>query len=399
MTPTRPGDRSVLSSRLRRWAVPALIGAVMLLLGAAILHRPVTASPTIGEIRYTVGTVAVPGSFVVVLRDHVVGEPSQARHAEVDRLARRLAARYDGHLDRVYDDALDGFAARLDESAARRLAADPAVAWVEQDHLIRPTATQEDPPWGLDRIDSPTALDRTYRYTGTGTGVRAYVVDSGIRRSHAEFGGRAVDCTGHGTHAAGTIGGRTFGVAKDVTLVAVRVHGCTGGSLAQLVDGIDWVTGDHLPGRPAVANLSLSGSASATLDAALAGSIADGVTYAVAAGNADGDACRYSPGALPAALTVGAVQQSGLRATFSNHGACVDLHAPGVGISSAWHTGDTASHALTGTSSAAPFVAGAAARLLGANPGWSPGQVHAHLIGTAATVPPSLRLLHLPPAS
>jgi subtilisin family serine protease len=259
-------------------------------------------------------------------------------------------------------------------------------------------------PWGLDRIDErDLPLSTTYTPAGTGAGVTAYVLDTGIRLDHQDLAGRIApgydavdrdstpaDCNGHGTHVAGTLGGATHGVAPGVTVVPVRVLDCSGnGAYSTVIAGIDWLTAQREgAARPAVANLSLTGPASATLDAAVGGSMAAGVTYAVAAGNGNQtgkpqDACGYSPARVPGALTVAASDSRDTSASFSNYGTCVDLYAPGVGITSDWYTGATATHTTSGTSMAAPHVAGAAALHLEANPGATPSEVRDALVRAA----------------
>jgi subtilisin family serine protease len=277
------------------------------------------------------------------------------------------------------------------------------VAYVEQNHVLHAFGTQSNPPsWGLDRIDQRNLpLDNSYTYPVTGTGVRAYIIDTGIRFSHGQFGGRASsgydaidggsadDCNGHGTHVAGTVGGTGYGVAKEVRLVGVRVLNCSGsGTTAQVVAGIDWVTANAV--KPAVANMSLGGGADSTLDAAVSRSIASGITYGIAAGNGNifgirQNACNTSPARVPEAITVGATQNNDAAASFSNYGTCVDLLAPGVSITSSWYTSDTASNTISGTSMATPHVAGAAAQLLQQNPGWTPQQVRDAMVANATT--------------
>lgn len=293
----------------------AAIGTVLATTVATVLVAgPVTAAPASGDIRYHAGTTAVPGSYIVVLKDSAVGGRAGTRQAEVKSSAGSLAARYGGSTGHVYGDALNGFEARLSESGAKRLAADPAVAYVEQNYTVTTSVTQTNPPWGLDRIDQPNLpLSATYSYVRSGSGVIAYVIDTGIRITHSEFGGRAIygydavdgalpadDCNGHGTHVAGTVGGRTYGVAKSVRLVAVRVLNCAGsGTLAGVVAGVNWVTSNHQAGQPAVANMSLGGTLNGSINTAVQGSILDGVTYAVAAGNNNLPACGYSPRRSP----------------------------------------------------------------------------------------------------
>jgi subtilisin family serine protease len=287
-----------------------------------------------------------------------------------------------GKVEHVYTAALDGFAVTLPAAAADRLTKLPGVVAVETDQTVQATGTQTGATWGLDRIDQDRGLDGTYTSRATGAGVTAYIIDTGIEFTHVDFSNRAVkgfdafvggtgdDCNGHGTHVAGTVGGETHGVAKDVGLVAVRVLDCGGsGTTAGVIAGIDWVTGDHKAGAPAVANMSLGGGVSTALDKAVSRSIADGVTYAVAAGNGNSvgtpqDACTSSPARVTAALTVGATDNTDAPASFSNYGKCLDLFAPGVNITSAWHTDAVATRTISGTSMATPHVAGVAALYL-----------------------------------
>jgi subtilisin family serine protease len=355
----------------RRIGLVLVAGAVV----AAMQVSGAGAAPTTPQGNYIVvfnDSVKDPGS---VAGEHARGHGAQVRH--------------------VYQSALKGYAATVPAGRLNALRNDPRVAYVEEDGVVTTLTTQSSATWGLDRTDQRALpLNSTYNYTRTGLGVRAYIIDTGIRSTHTEIVGRVVggtdrvdgqlpadDCNGHGTHVAGTVGGATYGVAKAVTLVAVRVLDCNGsGTWSGVIAGIDWVTADHQAGQPAVANMSLGGGASTAVDTAVRNSIADGVTYAIAAGNGNAsgiaqDACRYSPARVTQAITVSATDSTDRKASWANYGSCVDLFAPGVSITSAWKDTDTTTRTISGTSMATPHTAGVAALFLQSSPASSPAQV------------------------
>lgn len=288
----------------------------------------------------------------------------------------------------TWSNAVDGVAATLSSDDLRRLQHDPDVVAIEADRAVHLTDVQASPPWGLDRVDQESLpLDHTYSYGTSGRGVTAYIVDTGIRTTHSEFTGRIAggsyvdfgdntgveDCNGHGTHVAGTIGGTTYGVAKSVELVPVKVFSCSGSTTTSaVIAGLNWVIANHAASERAVVNVSLGGPASSALDAALAAVVADGVSAVVAAGNDSSNACNFSPARVPEAITVGATQSDDTVAAYSNRGQCIDIFAPGSSITSAWDTGDSAVNTLSGTSMATPHVTGAVARILEATPAETP---------------------------
>jgi subtilisin family serine protease len=376
-----------------------LLAAIAAVTLALALSPAASAAPATGTILSAHGPGALNGQYLVVLKDNAT-----LRSRGVSSMARSLTDRHNGTLGYTYQRALHGFSIRMSEQRAKELAADPAVASVEQDHVVHISDTQQNPPsWGLDRIDQRNLpLNNAYNFDTTASNVHAYVIDTGLRITHQTFGGRASngrdtvdndnvaqDGNGHGTHVAGTIAGTQYGVAKGVQVVGVRVLNNAGsGTTAGVVAGIDWVTANAI--KPAVANMSLGGGADATLDTAVNNSINSGVTYAIAAGNGDVlgrplDACTQSPARVPAAITVGATQQNDAKASFSNIGSCVDIFAPGVGITSSWNSSDTATNTISGTSMATPHVTGAAALILAGNPSFSPQQVRDTMVSNATT--------------
>ncbi|HWS33474.1 MAG TPA: S8 family peptidase [Actinoplanes sp.] len=347
------------------------------------------AAPAEAPVRAVPGAEVVPDSYLVVLKP--------------GRVSSTVAAEHDATVLRSYRKAFNGFATTVTARKARQLAADSDVAFVQPNVIHRISATQTNPPsWGLDRIDQRNRpVDAAYTYSTTASTVHAYVIDTGIRTTHTDFGTRATsgfdavdggtadDCHGHGTHVAGTVGGTAYGVAKGVQLVAVRVLACDGsGTTAQVAAGIEWVTANAV--KPAVANMSLGGGADTVLDNAVSASIASGVSYSIAAGNGflglfALDACTQSPARVATAITVSATTSADAKQSWANRGTCVDVFAPGIGITSAWATNDTSTNTISGTSMAAPHVAGAAALYLANHPSDTPAQVHAAIVNNATT--------------
>jgi subtilisin family serine protease len=380
-----------LRSTKVRVTAAATVAAAALVGGLTAL--PAQAAPAEGRVLAAGSPTAVKDSYIVTLKQ-------DAGFAASSTTGKDLIKEYGGTVKKTFGAALNGYTATLSATEAKRLAADPAVAAVEQDQTVRlADTTQSSAPWGLDRVDQTSLpLSGTYTYPDSaGSGVTAYVIDTGVRITHSQISGRAVngydavdgdnvaqDGNGHGTHVATTIAGTTYGVAKKAKIVAVRVLNNAGsGTTAGVIAGIDWVTANH--SGPSVANMSLGGGVSTTLDAAVRRSIASGVTYAVAAGNSSTTASSSSPARVTEAITVGATTSTDAKAGYSNYGSVLDIFAPGSSITAGWHTSDTATNTISGTSMATPHVAGAAAVYLASHTSATPAQVATALINGATT--------------
>ncbi|MFD5335050.1 S8 family peptidase [Streptomyces hawaiiensis] len=387
MAVTRTPHRS---SRRRLTALGATATAA--LVASLVSALPAGAAPVAaeGRVQYEGAANAVADRYIVTLKTEKAGSAE----------GRALARKYGADIERTYTKALNGYEVEASESEAKRLAADPAIASVVQNRTFSITGTQPSPPsWGLDRIDQKSLpLNSSYTYPDSaGEGATAYVIDTGVRITHGDFGGRASygydavdndntaqDGHGHGTHVAGTVAGSAYGVAKKAKVVGVRVLNNSGqGTTAQVVAGIDWVARNAV--KPAVANMSLGGPGDTAIDTAVRNAITSGVTFVVAAGNESTNASTRSPARVTEAVTVGATTSSDAKASYSNYGTVLDLFAPGSSITSAWSTSDSATNTISGTSMASPHVAGAAALHLAANPTATPAQVSAALTSAATT--------------
>ncbi|MEU4659383.1 S8 family peptidase [Streptomyces sp. NPDC023723] len=377
--------------RSKRLKFAAISGVAAAALAGGLTAIPAQAAPAVGTVLAAGSPTAVKDSYIVTLKKDAGLKATSAAGKDV-------VEEYGGTVKKTYRSALNGYTATLSATEAARLAADPAVASVEQNQRVAlADTTQSSAPWGLDRVDQTSLpLSGTYTYPDTaGSGVTAYVIDTGVRITHSDISGRASygydavdgdttasDGNGHGTHVATTIAGTTYGIAKKAKIVAVRVLDNSGsGTTAGVIEGIDWVTDNH--SGPSVANMSLGGGASSTLDTAVRNSIASGVTYAIAAGNSAANASSYSPARVTEAITVGATTSTDARASYSNYGSVLDIFAPGSSITAGWYTSDTATNTISGTSMATPHVAGAAAVYLAGHTSATPAQVSSALTAGA----------------
>ncbi|WP_417445815.1 S8 family serine peptidase [Kangiella sp.] len=342
---------------------------------------------------------AIKGQYIVVLKEDAVAAnmglfSSNANEQAIAMVSDNLSRKYQAQVQRTYTKALKGGVFNMSEKAALKLAQDPNVLLVEEDQIVSINATQSNATWGIDRVDQRNLpLSGTYTYNTGASNVNAYILDTGINMNHSDFGGRASsgydfidndgnasDCQGHGTHVAGTVGSSTYGVAKSVNLIGVRVLDCQGsGSYSAIISGMDWVAQNH--SKPAVANMSLGGGAASSVDNAVQGMTNAGVTVVVAAGNDNSNACNYSPARAASAITVGSTASNDSRSSFSNYGNCLDIYAPGSNIRSTSINGGSTT--MSGTSMASPHVAGIAALYLANNPSASVSQVTQAIINAA----------------
>ncbi len=398
----------------------AISAAILTLTGAPVVAagdneiQPLNSTPAaVASFHPAATSTAIPGQYIVVLKDQIVEQQISAlsgqnvqlmssanvmnfRSQAVASMTNDLMSSSTGEVMKQFHAALPGFVAKMDKKAMQNMLKDSRVAYIEQDQMMKANDTQFNATWGIDRVDqADLPLDGSYTYTNTGTGVTAYIVDTGILSSHSDFEGRVGsgytaindgngtnDCNGHGTHVAGTVGSETYGLAKNVSLIPVRVLGCNGsGSNSGVIAGVDWVAQNA--SGPSVANMSLGGSSSTALDNAVENAIDAGITFVVAAGNDNSDACFGSPNRVPAALTIASSTSSDARSSFSNYGSCIDLFAPGSSITSTWSNGGT--NTISGTSMAAPHVAGAVALYLQSNPNATPAQVETEIEGNAVS--------------
>ncbi len=380
------------------------------LLGAALLAVSLSVSATnqsrsaqgsVDAVQFHAAQFPIDGQYIVVLRDDIASLAHERgnRQPTVAAVASNMAREHGFKVDRTFNHVLRGFTVKADGRMLRAMLKDQRIAYIEQDGIVTVSqTTQPNATWGLDRVDQrDLPLDGNYIYDTTAAGVYTYIVDTGVRPTHVDFGNRVLsgftsisdgngsnDCNGHGTHVAGTVAGSTWGVAKGAFIVPVRVLGCTGGGTnAGVIAGMDWIAANHV--KPAVANMSLGGGASTATDNAVTNMRNAGVTVVVAAGNENQNACNVSPARAASAVTVGSTTNTDARSNFSNWGSCVDIFAPGSAIRSAWHTSNTATNTISGTSMAAPHVAGIAALYLASNPNATPAQVESAIYNNGST--------------
>ena len=378
---------------MRKLITLSLLFAAGLIVSGALLSTPTSGHKE----KFYASPERIPGKYIVVLNESYVGRGASA--PEVEAEAQFLSSVYGGELKSVYSNALKGYSVTMSDAEARSLSKDDRVLFVEEDRPVYTAATQLNAPWNLDRVDQRNLpLNTSFDYSQAGAGAHIYILDTGIRITHQEFGGRAsvaldvlndgqngIDCNGHGTHVAGTAAGATYGVAKNAFVHSVRVLPCGGGGqISDIITAVDWLTANRV--NPAVANLSVTAPGiSNSMETAITNSIASGITYTIASGNQALDACGYTPARTPNAITVGASSIEDIRPNYSNYGACVDLHAPGHDIVSAGIGSDSGLALKSGTSMAAPLVAGVAAVYRAANPSANPATV-AQAIDSSATV-------------
>ncbi|WP_336940235.1 S8 family peptidase [Acinetobacter pittii] len=365
------------------------------LLTIAVSHliyaAPATTNPVLGSSQ---AKGIIKNQYIVILNKDA--GPS-------NDFAKNIAKQHGGKVLQTYDTVLKGFAVYLPEAAGtafvEAMKKNPNVLSVENDTIIKIDATtQSNPDWGLDRIDQKALpLNSAYSYLQTGSGTTAYIVDTGILSTHQQFSGRVLsgytaisdgngttDCNGHGTHVAGTVGGSTYGVAKNVSLVPIRILGCDGsGASSNVIAGLDWILKNGK--KPAVVNMSLGGEANASLDSAVENLFNNGYVMVVAAGNSNTDACSSSPARVSKAITVAATDSTDTRASYSNYGSCVDIFAPGSQINSSWIGSNTATKILNGTSMATPHVAGVVAEMLQSTPTATSQTISTNLLNQASS--------------
>lgn len=365
------------------------------LLAIALSHLTYAAPATTNSVLGSSEAKGIIKNQYIVILNKDVGSSNE--------FAQGIAKQHGGKVLQTYDAVLKGFAIYLPDVAGtafvEAMKKNPKVVSVENDTIMKVDATtQSNPDWGLDRIDQKNLpLDSAYSYLQTGSGTTAYIVDTGILSTHQQFSGRVLsgytaisdgngtnDCHGHGTHVAGTVGGSTYGVAKNVSLVPIRILGCDGsGASSNVIAGLDWILKNGK--KPAVVNMSLGGEANASLDSAVENLFNNGYVMVVAAGNSNTDACSSSPARVSKAITVAATDSTDTRASYSNYGSCVDIFAPGSQINSSWIGSNTATKVLNGTSMATPHVVGVVAEMLQSTPTATPQTISTNLLNQASS--------------